>query len=117
MRKEVKRKLDAVVRRERRRYIFFGMLGILTLIAAVYWFRPPVARVVHDNAKLTWSARRIDSETGRSYLQMTARLRDGRLVNVQSRVSTFPPAAGSEVRIVEERHWQGQSKFVWEGTR
>jgi len=115
MREEIKQKLEAELIRERRRKIFLCALFLLIPFFALFWFQPPIERVAHSNAKLTWSTRRINADTGQPYAQMMAKLKDGRVVNVRSRTRSLPPPIGSKIRIVEETSWLGYSQFLWEG--
>ncbi len=112
MREEVRHKLDKVLKQQRRRRVFIFACIALFPLPALYLYQPPSERIVYDNAKLTWSTRRI-SHNGRAYAQILAKLKDGRVVQVYSRTKTLPPPVGSDIRIVEEKYWLGYSRFVW----
>ncbi len=115
MREETKRKLEAHLRWEWRRKVLFIALAVMAPLSAIFLYQPPSDRIIHDNAELTWSTRRLNDDTGQVYAQMMARLRDGRVVKVRSRTRTLPPPVGTEIQVVEEMFWIGYTQFVWEG--
>lgn len=117
MRAEIKRKLDAELRRQRlKRYAFYAALALSPLLA-IYIFQHPAERIVHKDALVTWSARRFNADTGQPYVQMRAKLGDGRTVSVRSRTQTLPPEVNSQVVVTEERYRLEYKTFQWEGAR
>ena len=113
MRPETRKKLDNLAKSE----CYFTRLTLAVLVLlpllALVWFQPPLSRDAHQG-EVVWSARRVDSETGRPYAQMQVRLDGGRVVRVSSRLTTLPPEKGATVRVIEERSWMGYSMFLLE---
>lgn len=114
MRDDVRRRLDKQIARERWKRVIPILLAVVLLISTMYIFQPPVDRIVHENAELTWSVTRPDTITGRPFLQMRATLKDGREVLLQSRLRTVSPPIGSNIIVIEEKSWLGYSTFIWD---
>lgn len=116
MRKELRRKFEALEAEENRLSrlaLLVGLIGIL-VVAAIWAVSPLSVRNVPAVVRFAYSDNRDNPR--RDSFEIEAETESGQIVRAESR-PLRPPAQGERILLRERRFWYGRHYYSWEGLR